>query len=571
MSKILRGIAASPGIGIGRIQLYSPAKITAAKREIQDRAAELERYRFAVERFSQTLREKAERTFTKAGQERAEILQSQIAMAQDPYLKGQVEGRISAFQSAETALDAVCGLWLQNFLSSEIETTRLRAADIRDVRDGLLRILLGLPESDLSDLAPNTVLVADDLPPSAVTALNSASVAGIVLCRGGRASHSAILARAMEIPTVVGAAQATAMARNGERAVLDGTEGIALFSPSEEEMEKYRRRREEYLRNREALKFYVGQNAATADQLRIRLTANVGSESEALLAEEYGCDGVGLLRSEFLYLDRPALPDEEEQFRTYRRLVQGARGKAVVIRSLDVGGDKRLSGLSWEREENPSLGCRGIRLCLREEKLFRSQLRAILRAGAYGDVRLLLPMVTGVEEIRRAKALLESCKEELNNRGVPFRDDLPIGTMAETAAASLLADLLARETDFISIGTNDLTQYTLAVDRDNPKISYLYSYYDPAMLRSIQRIISCGKAAGKPVCMCGQAAADPLFIPLLLAFGLDEFSVQPSFLLTVRHILSLWTAEDAAALAEQAMTLETEAEVHRLLEDAQRI
>lgn len=571
MSKIVRGIAASPGIGSGRVLVYRAQKAAAARREIRDRAAELERYRFAVERFTGRLAEKAAKSAPLAGKERSEILLSQIEMAKDPYLKGQVEGRISAFQSAEAALDAVCGLWLQDFLASESETTRLRAADIRDVRDGLLRILLGLPETDFSALEPNTILVAEELPPSVMTALDASAVAGIVLGKGGRASHSAILARAMEIPTVVGASQAAALARNGEIAVVDGIEGLAILSPSEEQLEKCRKRQERYLRDKESLKFYVGRNAATADKFRIKLTASVGSESESLLAEEYGCDGIGLFRSEFLYLDRPALPDEEEQFRTYRRLLAGTHGKSMVIRALDIGGDKRLPGLAWEREENPFLGCRGIRLCLREEKLFRSQLRAVLRAGAYGDVRLLVPMITGLEELRRVKAMLEECKEELRARGTLFREDLPVGIMVETAAAAVLADLLAREADFFSIGVNDLTQYTMAVDRDNTKVSYLYSYYDPALLRSIRRIIACGKEAGIPVCMCGQAAADPLFIPLLLAFGLDEFSVQPSFLLTIRRELSLWTREEAVALAEKAMALETEGEVHKFLERSQRI
>ncbi len=571
MRKILRGIAASPGIGVGRIQLYRTEKIDSLKREIQDRAVELERYHFALEKFCGLLREKAERVALVAGQERADILLSQIAMANDPYLVGQVEGRISAFQSAEAALDAVCTLWFQKFLTSENEVTRLRAADIQDLRDGLLRVLLGLPESDLSRLAPETVLVARELPPSAMTALDAKAVAGIVLCKGGRASHCAILARAMGIPTVVGAPEAVAWSRNGEWAVVDGAEGQAYLSPSEEELADWRERAEEYRRRRETLRSYVGRNATTADLLRVRLTASAGSESEALLAEEYGCDGVGLFRSEFLYLDRPSLPGEEEQFQVYRRLAKEVHGKPLAIRTLDIGGDKRLPGLSWEREDNPFLGCRAIRFCRREEKLFKDQLRAILRAGVYGDVRLLVPMVTGLEELRWVKALLRECGEELRGRGQAFREDMPVGIMAETPSASLLADLLAKEADFISIGVNDLTQYTMAVDRDNAKVAYLYSYYDPALLRSIRRIIDCGKAAGTPVCLCGQAAADPLFIPLLLAFGLEEFSVQPNFLLSVRRCISLWTKGEACRLAEQAMSLTTEDQVRRLLEENQRL
>jgi len=571
MRKTLRGIAASPGIGIGRVYLYRAAKLDTWEQETQDRTAELERYRFAVERFCTLLQEKSERIAPVAGQEQANILLSQIAMAKDPYLNGQVEGRIAAFQSAEAALDAVCAVFIRAFLTAENEVTRLRAADIQDLRDGLLRILLGLPEADFSAMAPNAVLVADELPPSVMTALDSLAVAGIVLCKGGRASHSAILARAMEIPTVAGAVDAMKWARNGEWAIVDGIEGTAQFSPSEEELAGNRARQAEYLRSREALKQYAGRNSATADSLRVHLAAAVGSESAALLAEEYGCDGIGLLRSEFLYLDRPVLPGEEEQFQTYRRLAQGVHGKPLVIRALDVGGDKELPGFRHEREDNPFLGCRGIRFCLREEELFRTQLRAILRAGAYGDVRLLVPMITGVEELRRVRALFEDCKQELQKRGEAFREDMPVGVMVETAAASLVADLLAREADFLSIGINDLTQYTMAVDRDNVGVSYLYSHYDPALLRSVRNVISRGKEAGVSVSLCGQAAADPLFIPLLLGFGLEEFSVQPSFLLSARRTISLWTKEEAGDLARQALALETESEVHRLLEENQRI
>ncbi len=571
MRKILRGIAAAPGVGIGRVQLYRTEKIDGLKREIQDRPAELERYRFAVDRFCELLREKAERIVPVAGQEQADILLSQIEMARDPYLVGQVEGRIAAFQSAEAALDAVCTSWLQSFLNAENEVTRLRAADIQDLRDGLLRVMLGLPEEDFSSMAPNTILVARELPPSAMTALDAGAVAGIILCRGGRASHSAILARAMGIPTVVGASEAVAFARNGEWAVLDGAEGLALLSPSPEEMEEWELRREEYLRSREQLKTYVGRSAATADKLPIHLAASVSGESDAMLAQEYGCDGIGLLRSEFLYLDRPSLPEEDEQFQIYRRMTKSVNGRPIVIRSLDIGGDKRLPGISWEREENPFLGCRGVRLCFREERLFKAQLRAILRAGAYGDVRLLIPMVTGLQELYHLRALLEECKEELREQGEKFREDLPVGVMIETPAAALLADLLAKEADFISIGVNDLTQYTMAVDRNNAKVAALYSYYDPALLRSLSHVIACGREAGTPVCLCGQAAADPLFIPLLLAFGLNVFSVQPTFLLSVRRCLSLWTREEADALLEQAMVLKTEEEVRRLLEKNQRL
>ena len=571
MRKLLRGIAASSGIGVGQVLVYRTEKLDGFKPKITDRTAELQRFHGAAERYCRQLQQRAERLRSVTGQGQGDILLAQIEIVRDPNLTGQVEGMISQFRSAEYAWDAVCQQWFGNFLRADNEMTRLRAADVQDVRDGLLRLLLGLPEADLSQLSPGTVLVAGELPPSAITALDPEAVAGIVLCRGGRASHVAILARAMDIPTVVGAAEAVAWARNGEWAVVDGTEGQAYLSPSQEELADWRVRQARALRDREVLRRYIGLPAQTADGKPLRLEASIGSESEALLAEEMGCDGVGLLRTEFLYLDRPTLADEEEQFQTYRRMVQIAGGKPVVIRTLDIGGDKRLPSLRWEREENPALGCRAIRFSRREGELLRTQMRAILRAGAEGDARLLLPMLTGLEELRWAREQLERSKRELLARGERFREDLPMGTMVETPAAALVADLLAKEADFISIGTNDLTQYTMAVDRENPRIAYLYSYYDPALLRSIQRIIACGRRAGKPVCMCGQAAADPLFLPLLLAFGLEEFSVQPSVLLSTRRCLSLWSQAEANVLAGRAMELETEEEVRRLLEERRRM
>lgn len=570
MEKTLHGIAVSPGLGIGRVYLYRTVRPDTWAERAKDSAAELERYRAAAGRFCARLQKKAEHIALVAGQEQANILLSQIAMAKDPYLNGQVEGRIASSQSAEAALDAVCAAFIGEFQTAENEVTRLRAADIEDFRDGLLRILLGLPEADFSAMDSGAILIADELPPSAMTALDVHTVAGIVLCRGGKASHSAILANAMNIPTVVGAAEAVKWAVGGEWAVVDGFKGVVRLSPSREELSENRSRQAEYLRSRETLRQYAGRNAVMADGFRVRLSATVGSESAAQLAAECGCDGIGLLRSEFLYLDRAVLPGEEEQFQIYRRLAKSVGTKPLVIRALDVGGDKQLPGIRQEREDNPFLGCRGIRFCLREERLFRTQLKAILRAGADADVRLLLPMLTGLGELRRAREILEDCKRELRERGETFREDIPVGVMVETAAASLMADHLAQEADFFSIGLNDLTQYILSVDRDNAEVSHLYSHYDPALLRSVQNVVSCGRKAGIPVSACGRAAADPLFIPLLLGFGLESFSVQPSFLLSAKRTLSLWKREEAEALVRQAMTLKTESEVHRLLERNQR-
>ena len=571
MRKILRGIAASPGIGVGRVMVYRTEKLDGFKREIQDRQAELERLHFAVESYCQRLQERADRLSPRAGEDQAEILLVQIEIARDPYLTGQVEGRIAAFQSAEYALDSVMNQWAFNFLGSDNEVIRLRAADVQDVRDGLLRVLMGLPEADLSNLSPGTVLVAGELPPSAISALDPDAVAGILLSKGGRASHVAILARALGIPTVVGASNAVAWARNGEWAIVDGTEGEGYLSPSENELEEWRIRQERAARDREAIEEFKGRPTVNGNGTPLRLQVSISSESECMVAQELGCDGIGLLRTEYLYLDRPALPEEEEQFETYRRLARLMNGRPVTIRTLDVGSDKRLPGLSWEQEANPALGSRGIRLSRRQQELFRTQLRAILRAGAFGNVRVLVPMISGVEDLRWVREQIRECQNFLRAKQEEFLEELPVGALIETPAAVFTADLIAREADFVSVGTNDLTQYTMAVDRDDARLGYLYSFYNPAMLRAIRRTIDCARAAGKAVSMCGQAAADPLLLPLLMAFGLEEFSVQPSILLATRRRISLWTQAEANVLAGKALALTTEEEVRRLLESAQRM
>ncbi len=570
MKMLLRGIAASPGIGIGHALVYRAVNLNSLERDVGDLEDEYRRYRNAVERFCTLREEKAAQLKAVGAETRAAILLAQAEMIKDPYLAGQVEGRIASYRSAEAALDEVCGSVVRQFLRAENELTRERASDIRDVRDGVLRQLLGVPEVDFSNMEPDTILVADDLTPSAMTALDPSIVAGIVLCRGGRASHSAILARAMGIPTVVGAIDALAWVVNGETLVVDGIQGEAYLEPDTAEMARMQEYQERYRKNRESLRAFVRKQARTADGDIVQLMATVGSESEGFLADEDGCDGIGLLRSEFLYLDRPSLPKEEEQFQVYRRFAQRKAGGPVVIRTLDAGGDKRMPGLSWDWEKNPVLGCRAVRLSLAYPDISKVQIRALLRAGAYGDVRILLPLVTGLDEVRGFKRLVEECQAELEERGEPFRAGLPLGVMIETVAAALTVDRFAQEVDFFSIGTNDLTQYTLAVDRDNARVAHLYSYYDPALLRLLKWVVRRVQEAGKPVCLCGQAPADPLFVPLLLGLGLDCFSVQPMSLLAARGSISLWTKEEGRRILEHALGLVTEAEVHTLLENCVR-
>ena len=563
--RVLYGVAASPGIGFGHALVYKEKPMGSLEREVADPKLELERYHNAVETFCRVTRIKADRVSEMAGKDQGDIIRCQIAMIQDPYMSGQVEGRIAMGQSAEAALSASCDLFIDIFTAAEDELTRQRAADVRDLRGSMLRLLLGLPEVDFSALQPGTVLLAEELSPSAVSVLNSASVAGIVLGKGGPTSHSAILARALEIPAVLGVEGRVLDTSTGETVIVDGNRGCAVFSPSPEMRTVYENRQKDFQQLRASLRVFVGQETRTGEGERIQLEANAGSVMDATRAAGYGCDGIGLLRTEFLYLDRTSQPGEEEQFHAYRQILAAMRGKRVTIRTLDVGGDKNLPYLGQIKEDNPFLGCRGIRFSLREEDMFRLHLRAVLRASAYGKAQLLLPMVSDVEEVRQARAILEEEKDSLRRRNIPFDEDLPLGVMVETVSACLMADAFAKVADFFSVGTNDLTQYVLGVDRGNARVAQLYSYFHPAVLRMIRHVLHSGQETGTQVSICGEAAADTALTPVLLAFGLKKFSVAPVALLPVRKAISLWTREEAQAVTQEAMAMETEEEVRQFL------
>lgn len=497
----------------------------------------------------------AEAMRDRVGEKQAEILLGQIMMLGDPFMTSQMNDFIDQGACAEGALDAVCGMYIDMFSSVEDELTRQRATDVRDLRDRMLAQLLGQAELDLSALPPSAVLVARDLTPSMTAGLKKGAVAGIVTEVGGTTSHSAILARAMELPAVLSVENATALIKEGDSVVVDGGEGQVLVSPGEDILRDYRARREALLAQRADLDLYRGRPTRTADGRAVRLCGNIGSAKDARAVMEATGEGVGLFRTEFLFMDRASLPDEEEQFEAYRAAAEALEGRELIIRTLDVGGDKDIPYLGLEREENPFLGYRAIRYCLGRQDVFAAQLRALLRASAYGDIKIMLPLVTCADELRQAKALLTRLKGELDAEGLPYNREIRVGVMIETPAASLIADLLAREADFFSIGTNDLTQYTMAADRGNAKVSYLGSPYNPAVLRSIRHIIRCGHEAGIPVGMCGEAAADPLMLPLLLSFGLDEFSVGASAILPTRKLLSKWSAEEAGRLTAEVMEL----------------
>ena len=549
------GIGASAGIGIGRAVLVRLPDLDYSHVAFQGAEAEKARLSAAAAAFTEKTAAMAEAMKERVGEKQAEILLGQIMMLGDPFMTSQMNDFIDQGACAEGALDAVCGMYVDMFSSVEDELTRQRATDVRDLRDRMLAQLLGQAELDLSALPPSAVLVARDLTPSMTAGLKKDAVAGIVTEVGGTTSHSAILARAMELPAVLSVENATALIKEGDTVVVDGGEGQVLVSPGEDILRDYRARREALLAQRADLDLYRGRPTRTADGRAVRLCGNIGSAKDARAVMEATGEGVGLFRTEFLFMDRSALPDEEEQFQAYRAAAEALEGRELIIRTLDVGGDKDIPYLGLEKEDNPFLGYRAIRYCLGRQDVFAAQLRALLRASAYGDIKIMLPLVTCADELRQAKALLTRLKGELDAEGLPYNREIRVGVMIETPAASLIADLLAREADFFSIGTNDLTQYTMAADRGNAKVSYLGSPYNPAVLRSIRHIIRCGHEAGIPVGMCGEAAADPLMLPLLLSFGLDEFSVGASAILPTRKLLSKWSVEEAGRLTAEVMEL----------------
>lgn len=564
---MLKGIGASGGIGIGNAVIIKETDLSYTPKKAEDIPAELDRYRKAVADFCAETENMAQKLKASASEKEADILTGHILMMQDPYMNGEIEKQIQEGKCAESAFEAVCDMFISVFSSADDELTNQRAADVRDIKSGILRILLGVKEMDISALPAGTVLVAKELTPSMTAGIKKENVSAILTEEGGKTSHSAILARALEIPAVLSVKNICTVLENGQQVIADGTKGEVLLSPTDAELKIYSEKREAYVKEREELKHYIGKETKTADGVRLELVGNIGTPEDALKVMECDGEGVGLFRTEFLFMDREQMPTEEEQFEAYKKAALTLKGKPLIIRTLDIGGDKDIPYMGLEKEENPFLGFRAVRFCLQREDIYRPQLRAILRSSAYGDVRIMIPLVTCLEELISVKKLVEMLKQELKEKNISFNENIKIGVMVETPAASLIADLLAKEADFFSIGTNDLTGYTMAVDRGNKNVAYLYSPFQSAVLRSIEHIIQCAKKENIPVGMCGEAAADPKLIPLLLAFGLDEFSVTATSVLETRKNISKWTMEQAAALKEKVMALKTEKEVAAFLKE----
>ena len=561
----LSGIPASHGIGIGTAVLLRPQSLTYEPHPVEDKAAEKQRLQAAIQRFIQDTQAVAD-TFGKRLDARdAEILTGHIDMIQDPFLQEEMWNRIDEGMCAEAAAEAVLEMFKALFQSSEVELIQQRATDVEDIKQKLLEILLGVEQLDLKHLPQNSVLVVDDLTPSMTAEMDHDSVVGIVTQRGGITSHSAILSRALGIPAVLSVPDVLEAVQEGAAVIVDGTKGAVLVEPDEAALEQYQTYQASAAAKKQQLEQFRGRHTQTRDGKPMQVLANIGTPPEAVQVTQQDGEGVGLFRTEFLYMNRTEAPDEATQYQAYRQVCEELSGKPVIIRTLDVGGDKDIPYLHLEPEDNPFLGCRAVRYCLRNPDTFRTQLTALMKTGAEssGQLWVMLPMVATVTEFKEVRALAEDIAQQT---GLPLPK---LGTMIETPAAMLMADVLAKYCDFFSIGTNDLIQYLMAADRGNPNVAYLYQACDPAVLRALRSVIQAGVRAGIPVGLCGEMASDALLIPVLLGFGLERFSVNPSAILNTRREISRWSIQEAQEIAEHALTLETAAEVAEYLNQVQ--
>ena len=561
------GVGAAEGIGIGVAKVVREQNVEVVKKTVSDSETEVNNFRRVLDITKAETEEMSQALEKNASAKEAEILFGHIMLMSDPMLVDEIVNRIKGESvCAEYVIEEVCNQYAAVFASMDDELMQQRATDMIDIKTRLIKKILGIENTDLSKLPYGSILVAKDLTPSMTAGLNPDNVLGIVTQFGGKTSHSAILARALEIPAVVGLSNLPEDISDDTDILLDGESGEVIILPTDNEKSDYENKKKNYDANKEMLKKYRELPSISKDGKKVEIAGNIGSPEDAKKVIENGGEGIGLFRTEFLFMDRDCMPTEEEQFESYKEVATAMEGKPVIIRTLDIGGDKEIPYMGIVQDENPFLGYRAIRLCLdRKDDIYIPQLRALLRASAFGNIKIMLPLVTSMDEIREAKALINDIKKELDEKNIAYNKNIEVGIMVETAAASLLADIFAKEVDFFSIGTNDLIQYTMSVDRGNVKIAGLYSPFSPAVLRSINRIITEGKRAGIMVGMCGEAAADPLLIPVLLAWGMDEFSMSASSILKSRQIISGCDSKDLKAKADKVLEMSTESEIKEYL------
>ncbi len=565
------GIIGSGGIVIGKAYLYKKETMIIDENTIDEGSlnAELETVEQALRLSGEQINQIMEQASREFSQDEASIFNAHRMILEDPELISKIKEKILNEKiHSSNAANQVIETYIEIFSGMEDEYLRERAADIKDVGARLIRNILGIADQDIGKLDSDVIIVTHDLTPSDTALMDKKHVKGFVTNIGGRTSHTAIMARSLEIPAVLGLRDITEKVRDGEMIVVDGNAGTVIVSPDENALSYYCDKIEKYTRDKNELKKIAKLPSVTLDGKHIELAANIGGPSEIDSVLEYGGDGVGLYRTEFLYMDRDNFPSEEEQFEAYRIVAEKMNGKHVIIRTLDIGGDKKLTYLPLQEEMNPFLGLRAIRLCFEMRDMFKTQLKAILRASSCHNVLIMYPMISGVDEVIKANQILEEAKRELRAGGIAFDENIKCGVMIEIPSAAMTADLIIKEVDFFSIGTNDLCQYTLAVDRMNEKISNLYQPFHPGVLRLIKNVIDESHKAGKFTGMCGEMAGDPAAALLLVGLGLDELSMSASSLLMVKKIVRSISQQDAKKIAEHAMTLASAAQIQAYCEKA---
>ncbi|HDT6787372.1 TPA: phosphoenolpyruvate--protein phosphotransferase [Staphylococcus aureus] len=567
MSKLIKGIAASDGVAIAKAYLLVEPDLTFDKNEkVTDVEGEVAKFNSAIEASKVELTKIRNNAEVQLGADKAAIFDAHLLVLDDPELIQPIQDKIkNENANAATALTDVTTQFVTIFESMDNEYMKERAADIRDVSKRVLSHILGVELPNPSMIDESVVIVGNDLTPSDTAQLNKEFVQGFATNIGGRTSHSAIMSRSLEIPAIVGTKSITQEVKQGDMIIVDGLNGDVIVNPTEDELIAYQDKRECYFADKKELQKLRDADTVTVDGAHAELAANIGTPNDLPGVIENGAQGIGLYRTEFLYMGRDQMPTEEEQFEAYKEVLEAMDGKRVVVRTLDIGGDKELSYLNLPEEMNPFLGYRAIRLCLAQQDIFRPQLRALLRASVYGKLNIMFPMVATINEFREAKAILLEEKENLKNEGHDISDDIELGIMVEIPATAALADVFAKEVDFFSIGTNDLIQYTLAADRMSERVSYLYQPYNPSILRLVKQVIEASHKEGKWTGMCGEMAGDETAIPLLLGLGLDEFSMSATSILKARRQINGLSKNEMTELANRAVDCATQEEVIELV------
>ncbi|MCC0706151.1 phosphoenolpyruvate--protein phosphotransferase [Clostridioides sp. ES-S-0190-01] len=562
-----KGIGASPGIALGKALVVEHSELVIEKKTIDNVEAEVAKLENAVVVSKEELIKVKEKASQELGEEEAEIFEAHLLVLEDPELIGSAIDKIKTENvNAEYALNEIKEMFVSMFESMDNEYMKERAADIKDVTNRILRHILGIKVVDLSALSEEVVLIAHDLTPSDTATMNKKMVLGFLTDIGGRTSHTAIMSRTLEIAAIVGLSDITSNVKDGDFVVFNGDTGEVIVNPDEETISKYTELKAKYEEERKALQLLKGKQSVTLDGKHVELAGNIGTPNDIEGLIKNDAEGVGLYRTEFLYMDRDSFPTEEIQYEAYKAVLEGMEGKPIVIRTLDIGGDKELSYLTMEPEMNPFLGYRAIRLCLDRTDIFKTQLRALYRASVHGRLRIMFPMISSLEELLQAKEVVKEVLAELDSEGIAYAKDVEIGMMIEVPSAAVISDILAKHVDFFSIGTNDLIQYTCAVDRMNQKISYLYNQFNPAVLRLVKTVIDNAHKEGKWAGMCGESAGDQKMIPILLGMGLDEFSMSPISILPARKLITSVKEADMKKLADEVLNMGTAEEIKRYIE-----